>query len=646
MRTYILLILTLLSIRSFAQDKRTNDSLLKILSVAKEDTNKANILIQLCRNNLDIDNKAVAKYTRELFSLSTKLNFGRGLADSYNFLGIIEDDKTNYGKALDLYKIAMRIAIKHGLDKKKASIENNIGLIYWKIGAQQKALGYYYDALKIFEKLDDKKLQANVLSNIGLIQSSLQDDKKSLEFYRKALAIRLEINDEYGLASVYNNMSKTFTHMQKEDSAKHYAWKAITLQEKIGDNYGLGIGYGNIGLSYSYDKQFDSAQYYLIKSVRYRQMEDDKLGLIFSYHAMAENYNGWGKYDLATQYGEKALALAKEIKSKEREATVLHSLADIYSNKREFKKAYDAMIIFTKYRSDIFDTLKNKQAEELAIKYEVDKKDILIEKDRVEIANKTLALKQRNTQLTLLGILLLATGLVSYLIYYRYRARQNERLQKEIIKQQDIAARAIIEAEEAERKRIASDLHDGVGQLCSAIKMNLSGLSSQINFTTKETALTFEKTLAITDEACREVRSISHQMMPNILLKSGLANAVRNFLDKIDSPRLQVRLDIFGMNDRLDSKIETVLYRVIQEAVNNVIKHAKANELYITLDRDTEGISATIEDNGTGFDVNDREKFNGIGLKNISSRVAFLNGKVEFDSAPGRGTVVNVWIPS
>ncbi len=646
MRTYILIILVLLSVISSAQDKRTNDSLLNVLKVSKEDTNKANVLIQLCRNNLDIDNAAVAKYTTDLFALSTKLNFGKGLADSYNFMGIIEDGKANYSKALDLYKTAMAIAVKHGLDKKKASIENNVGLIYWKIGEQQKALGYYYDALKIFERLDEKKYQANVLGNIGLIQASLQDDKKALEFHRKALVIRLEIDDQYGAASVYNNMSKTFTHMQYMDSADYYAWKAIAIQEKIGDNYGLGISYGNIGLSYSYNKQFDSAHHFLIKSIKYREIENDKLGLIFSYHALAENYNTWGKYGPATEFGEKALAMAKEIGSKERESTVLATLADIYSNKGEFKKAYDAMLIYSKYRSEIFDTLKNEQAEELAVKYEVEKKDIIIQKDRAEIANKTLALKQRNTQLTLLGILLFATGLASYLIYYRYRARQNQHLQQEIIKQQDIAARAIIEAEEAERNRIAGDLHDGVGQLCSAIKMNLSSLSSQIKFTEKETALAYEKTLAIADDACREVRSISHQMMPNILLKSGLANAVRNFLDKIDSPRLQVRLDIFGMNERLDSKIETVLYRVIQEAVNNVIKHAKANELYITLDRDSEGISATIEDNGTGFDVNDREKFNGIGLKNISSRVAFLNGKVEFDSAPGRGTVVNVWIPA
>jgi two-component system NarL family sensor kinase len=653
MRIYLLFILTLISVHCYGQDKRTNDSLLHVLKASKEDTNKANILIQLCRNNLDIDNKAVAEYNKDLFALSTKLNFGKGLADSYNFLGIIEDDKANYSKALDYYKIAMDISVKHGLEKKKASIENNIGLIYWKIGDQQKALGYYYDALKVFDKLGEKKMQANALSNIGLIHSSLKDQKRALEFQRRALAIRLEMKDDYGLASTYNNMAKSFTQKQEEDSSRYYAQMALAMQLKMEDNYGLGISTGNLALSFSRSKKYDSAIYYLKQSEAYRKVEGDKLGLIFTYQAFAEVYSSMKKLQEALKYGLKAAVLSNEIDSKERKGNSAKILSEIYADLGDYESAYRYLKFNRDYLNDIFDTIKNQQSQELAVKYEVEKKDLLIAKDKAElkgkqaqIENQNLKLSQRNTQLGLLAVLLITTALVSYFIYNRNRLKQAARLQQEIIRQQDMAAKAIIEAEESERKRIAADLHDGVGQLCSAIKMNLSGLNDQVTFKDKEAVLAYEKTMAITDEACKEVRSISHQMMPNILLKSGLAVAVRDFLDKIDARRLQVQLDTFGLNERLDSKIETVLYRVIQETVNNVIKHAKANRLYITLDKDTDGISVTIEDNGTGFDIHDKEKFDGIGIKNITSRVEFLKGKVEFDSAPGRGTVVNVWVPS
>jgi signal transduction histidine kinase len=642
----------LLAISAHAQDQRTNDSLLRVLNTAKEDTNKANILIQLCRNNLDIDNKAVAAYTKELFALSQKLNFGKGLADSYNFMGIVEDDKANYSKALDHYKQAMELARRYKLDKKRASIENNIGLIYWKIGDQQKALSYYYDALKVFDRLSEKKLQANVLSNIGLIHSALKDQPKALEFQRRALTLRIETKDEYGLASTYSNISKAFGMMGREDSAMYYTRLAIDIQKKIGDEYGLGISLANLSGSHEISHNYDSAIYYGHQSIALREKIDDKLGMIFSYQSMSEAYKGLKNYKEALKWAEKAAVLADDIKSNERKGTTAKLLSELHGMLGNYKEAYFYLKFHREYLVDMFDTLKNEQAEELAVKYEVEKKDLVIAKDKAElkskqaqIENQNLKLSQRNTQLGLLAVLIVATGLMFYFVYNRNKLRHEARLQQEIIKQQDMAAKAIIEAEERERKRIAGDLHDGVGQLCSAIKMNLSGLNNQVTFKDKDAVLAYEKTLAITDEACKEVRNISHQMMPNILLKSGLTVAVRDFLDKIDARRMQVQLDTFGLNDRLESNTETVLYRVIQETVNNVIKHAKANKLFITLDKDGDGINVTIEDNGIGFDVHDKEKFDGIGLKNITSRVEFLKGKVEFDSAPGRGTVVNVWVP-
>jgi two-component system, NarL family, sensor kinase len=134
-------------------------------------------------------------------------------------------------------------------------------------------------------------------------------------------------------------------------------------------------------------------------------------------------------------------------------------------------------------------------------------------------------------------------------------------------------------------------------------------------------------------------------MMPNALLKSGLASAVKEFLDKIDNRIIKINLHTEGLQERLDSNTETVLYRVIQECVNNVIKHSGANNLDISLIKDADGIAATVEDNGRGFDINDKQKFEGIGLKNISSRVAFLKGTVDFDSSPGKGTLVAIHVP-
>ena len=132
-------------------------------------------------------------------------------------------------------------------------------------------------------------------------------------------------------------------------------------------------------------------------------------------------------------------------------------------------------------------------------------------------------------------------------------------------------------------------------------------------------------------------------MMPNALLKNNLA-AVRDFIGKLDNGTLQVHLYSEGLDQRLDANTEAVLYRIIQECVNNIIKHAGADTLDFSVIREEGGIAAAIEDNGKGFDTADKNFSDGIGLKNIGTRVEYLKGTVDFDSQPGRGTLVALHI--
>lgn len=214
------------------------------------------------------------------------------------------------------------------------------------------------------------------------------------------------------------------------------------------------------------------------------------------------------------------------------------------------------------------------------------------------------------------------------------------------MQQQQTISVAILEAEEEERKRIARDLHDGVGQMMSAARMNLEMLARETDRKLNDADQgRLKNVISIVDESCKELRTVSHQMMPNSLIKNSLSIALRNFIDKLDHRALNMQLYTEGLDKRIDLNIESVFYRIIQECVNNVIKHAKADRLDISIIRHPEEIVATIEDNGVGFDVSRHSEAEGIGLKNIKTRVAYLRGQVEFDSSVGRGTVVAIHIP-
>jgi two-component system NarL family sensor kinase len=264
---------------------------------------------------------------------------------------------------------------------------------------------------------------------------------------------------------------------------------------------------------------------------------------------------------------------------------------------------------------------------------------------QLEIQNRQLQLIRRNVLISLLTVLLMLGGLLGYSYYRRYQMKQTALMQAALLKQQEQSTRAVLEAEESERQRIAKDLHDGVGQMMSAAKMNLSAFQHAAVFPNEEERNSFQKIIQLVDDGCREVRSVSHNMMPNALLKNNLAAALQEFIDKLDKRVLKVHLYTSGLDEPLDSSIETVLYRVIQECVNNVIKHSGATVLDISLVKEPHEITATIEDNGCGFDTKDKNKSDGIGLKNIRTRTEYLKGTVEFSSRPGKGTLVAIQIP-
>ena len=275
---------------------------------------------------------------------------------------------------------------------------------------------------------------------------------------------------------------------------------------------------------------------------------------------------------------------------------------------------------------------------EMKTKYETEKKERIIQEQQFN-------LKKKNYFIITISALVLLGALLAWLFYNRTKLKQETKLQAAVLSQQQIAAAAILQAEENERQRIAKDLHDGVGQIMSAAKMNLSSFENDLQFKDEEQKLSFERIISLVDEGCKEVRSVSHQMMPNVLLKSGLGKAVAEFLDKIDQKVLKVNLHTEGLNEHIEATTEIVLYRVLQESVNNVIKHSGASELDLSLIKDADGISATIEDNGKGFDSKNLSEKAGLGLKNMKARVEYLKGTIDFDSSPGRGTLVAIHIP-
>jgi two-component system NarL family sensor kinase len=520
----------------------------------------------------------------------------------------------------------------------------NGNIAYFK-GKHDQALKIYMDALQMAEQEKLHLQIAAVCNEIGTLLKKNKELQKALGYYTRALAEATVVKHDEQMANACNNIGLIYEEEGKYEKALLQYQKSLLAYQKIKDKLGESYSLEYIGYVYALMKNYDLAVANLQKSLSLRIELKDNYGIAICLIELTEVFRDKKDHRLAIAYAKRAISFSREINYPDMLQKGYELLAEIYGREQNFTAAYQAHQQYTAVKDSIFNIEKSKQIGELQTKYETEKKQQSIDLLNKENTIQKLKLTQRDGMIGIICAIFLCCSFIAYLLYNRSRLKQQTRLQAEVMTQQDLATKAVLTAEENERKRIAGELHDGLGQMFSAVKLNLSAIGENLTFKDEHNEKMFDKTLHLVDESCKEVRAISHQMTPNVLLKAGLTSAVRDFIDKIDARKLKVNLTTFGLHDRLDPNIEIVLYRVIQETVNNVIKHAKASSLDIQLTKDVEGVNVMIEDNGTGFNVAQLEKFDGIGLKNIRTRVAYLKGTVDFSSRPDEGTLVAIYIP-
>jgi signal transduction histidine kinase len=466
-----------------------------------------------------------------------------------------------------------------------------------------------------------------------------------MSLVRKGLYNAEKINHKDLIADGYNRLGYAFEIRSANDSALVYYQKGLKINQIVNNKLGTSYALESIAGILNKQKRYNDALRYLRQSLALRVGLKDKFAQSISLINLGETYRSLKNTDSAIFYGKAASAMAQEVQFLDLAGYSNTFLSDIYKDQKDFKNALQYKERGVALKDSAFNIEKAKQIAELDRKYQTEKRIQQINILNQQATIDAMTVRQRNLMLVALIVLILVSGIVLYNIFAKRKLKAKAELQAEIIKQQDIAAKAVLDAEERERRRIAGDLHDGVGQMLSVALLNLNGVFSKIDLSETERAQA-DKTLGLLNESYDEMRSISHQMMPNALIKSGLATAVKEFLNKINKDRIKVSLQTVGLNKRLEDQLETVIYRVIQESVNNVIKHAEATSLDIQIVRDEEGLDVTIEDNGKGFDKDKLKKSDGIGMANIFTRIAFLKGTVEIDSAPGRGTLIAIHIPA
>ncbi len=575
---------------------------------------------------------------QQYYRYSEKSNDKINMAFALNNEANIEIERANYDAALALHNKALNLRVAVNDSSGIAMSYNNIGFIYKDKGDWDNALKNFYFALPIFEGLKDFKAVAKTHGYIAIVQGKNQNVEAAVNHFKEAIALQEKYNDLNELAISRNALGSLYVKQNKPEAAAEEFAAALQIYKSASDARQIAMVSNDYAQVFLQKNQLDSALHYFSEAVAQNRKIGNKRNIIAPLLGVAEVQTKLKKYTPAKAALDTVWTYLEGSDRKDELRRYYQTAAQYYEAIGQYQQALAMQQQLTNIKDSLHSDEKTKAIADMSVKYETGKKEQEILLQQAEISRKNILLWSGAI------LFLLIVGLIVS-IYRRYRLKQEAKLQKAILHQQQLATRAVIQAEENERQRIARDLHDGVGQMMSAAKMNLSAFESNVAFQDKTQEIALEKIIGLVDESCREIRSVSHNMMPNALLKNSLSTAVRDFIDKLDKKALNVHIYTEGLDERLDSNMESVLYRVIQECVNNVIKHAEANTLDISITRDETEISVTIEDNGKGFDVQKKSESGGIGLKNIRSRIEYLKGTVDFDSKPGKGTLVAVHVP-
>lgn len=628
------------------------DSLLNKLNHPANDSAKAITLLEIGESlEQTVPDKSM-DYYRQALALGQQIKNNRVILSSYIDVGICNINLNKMDSAISSFEKAIPYAWLLNDTVRVARVLGNIGNVYLHKKDRAKAIDYYLQAARLWETCADQKYLPVLYSNTGALLDEQKEHNRALEFGNKAVVLAQKLGDSFSEVVGLVNLSTTYSYLGQHEKEYELLMKALPLAKKNEDLDHIATVYQNIGAYYFKKNNFSSALKNYLESYDYGKKMGNKYQLSMVSTELAKTYFKLNQNSKALDYIVQAEQIANEVGARTDLKEIYKTRAEIEQKAGNYKLAseyFSKTLILT---DSLFKTETSEKVAEAEAQYQNEKKQkeiVQLEKDK---QIQSLSLKQKSTLNYILIGSLAALLILGFLLYRNLRhrqqfAKQQDELQQQRIRElekdkQLVAVDSLLKGQEEERSRLAKDLHDGLGGLLSGVKFSLSNMKDNL-IVTHDNMAVFERSLDMIDGSIKELRRVAHNMMPEMLTKFGLDEALKEYCNTINTTKLlNVKYQSLGINERLDSSAEIIIYRIVQELLNNTMKHAGATESFVQLIKEESRLSIVIEDNGKGFDPSAAENNKGAGLANIRSRVDYLKGRLDIHAEPGKGTLVNI----
>ena len=630
------------------QTRMNRDSLMRLLPGAAEDSNKVLLLINIGQQYEDAEPGKAKEYYKLAGDLSGKINYKLGIIKCITNYTYVLNLEGLFDSSLLLNLKSVDLARQLGDPEYIAKSLFNTGTVYMNKEDYENALKYYLAGQPIFKKLGNEQMDGRTNDLLQNLYMALHQYDKGIEAGEKAVAIARKYNDSILIGQSLTNLGLNYTHTTYSARALRCFKEALLIGERIGNDRMVLAEYFNIADQYLQKGDYGTIQDYyngaLVLAKKLGAHYDQAIatkGLSYYYLYLKDYKKSKALADdglaISLQYDFKKLAAEMYTQL----SNIAYSMQDMPLGEMQAKRA-----------RQISDSLLNesvmKTTQELQVKYETQNKETQIKELEADRKVQQLSLKQKsllNYVLMGAGVMIVLLSALGYRTYKQKQRLQQQRISELETEKQLMAAEAVLKGEEQERSRLAKDLHDGLGGMLSGIKYSLNTIKAGLVMDTDHTHA-FERSVDMLDSSIREMRRVAHNMMPESLVAWGLDTALKDFCQEINqSGALEISYQSIGLSDAVtEPSVAISLYRIVQELINNILKHSSAKSAIVQITKRETQLSVTVEDDGHGFDTALLKKASGIGWRNIENRVGFLKGTVDVQSALGKGTSVHIEI--
>lgn len=606
---------------------------LPLIASEKADTVKARLLIRYANSIVWYNLDSSMALANKALELSKKANYNRGIAISLMAISVFHTNVGNYDKGLlynlDALSYARKITpANYGLI---AKIYMNIGVIHSDLGDYNEAATHFYTSIDYAEKGNSKSSLATAYNNLVPVLVPLKEYDKALKYIKAAKELAAtDANAAVRLPYLYVNEASILFDVGRQGDAINSLNEAIGLAQQADLVDVLIEAFllrGNI-----YERYADNTAALTSYEKAYELGSKFPVGRLRACLDLGKFYLNTHRYNLAEGYLLEGLQSSQDIGKKEEKIELNSNLAKVYFATNRYKQGSDLLDTATKQKDSLISLKKMRSVNLMDIKYQTAKKDKEIIEKKLLIAQQSAKLVKQSIWIA--AIIITAIILIAASILYSIH-KQRLLEQKEAV----TAWQSMVAGEERERTRLARELHDGIGGLLSTLRMYLGSIG-QNSYAPADTD-NFTHALELLDSTLDEVRNTAHNLLPELLLRHGIPEAIRLFCLNVQQAKaINIDFQYYGFIDRYDSNFELVVYRIAQELIQNIIKHAEASFAIIQLSQHNDLLDLTVEDNGKG--ISETTLSNGIGLKSIRERVKNLNGSMNITSVKGKGTTIYI----